>query len=353
MKPSDDELDHLLKRLHLANARRIWRKPRRAGGEGAVVLPRLPRPAGHRGDRSAPADTSRSTLAMGRLPLPQDHRRLRLHLPVHRAALAPRLRSLCRLRHRGALPRSSSASRDAARHTSPSPSPTAPSRTASMPSSRPPPSSSTSSRPPSARGASPKLSRPTPTRRSSSSTRSATSPTAPTPPTCSSTSSTSVIAAERSMIFTTNKPLAAWGRVLHDEDLAQAIVDRVLERGRLLTLDGPSMRTRHLGLDDLSLGASNHGADNLARISGIPRPEFPEPTCRALDPCGGGSSPPGGTSDHVAKPLAEATGREPVQWRFESTHGHHRHRFVAQLADAARSDRADRGSNPREPTTPA
>ncbi len=72
----------------------------------------------------------------------------------------------------------------------------------------------------------------------------------------------------RSMIFTTNKTLAAWGRVLHDEDLAQAIVDRVLERGRLLTLDGPSMRTRHLGLDDISLGTSNHGGDKLARISG-------------------------------------------------------------------------------------
>src|SRR5919108_5080773 len=28
---------------------------------------------------------------------------------------------------------------------------------------------------------------------------------------------------KRSMIFTTNKPTSAWGRVLHDEDLAQAI----------------------------------------------------------------------------------------------------------------------------------
>ncbi len=82
---------------------------------------------------------------------------------------------------------------------------------------------------------------------------------------------------KRSMIFTTNKSPNAWGRVLHDEDLAQAIVDRVLERGRLLTLDGPSIRTRHLGLDDVPAGASNHGADNLARISGIARPEFPEP----------------------------------------------------------------------------
>ena len=55
---------------------------------------------------------------------------------------------------------------------------------------------------------------------------------------------------KRSMLFTTNKPLASWGGVLHDEDLAQAIVDRVLERGRLLHLDGPSLRTKHLGLDD-------------------------------------------------------------------------------------------------------
>ena len=80
---------------------------------------------------------------------------------------------------------------------------------------------------------------------------------------------------KRSMIFTTNKPLNAWGSVLHDDDLAQAIVDRVLERGRLLTLDGPSLRTRHLGLDE----PSPHEASNqVARISGIDRPEFPEPT---------------------------------------------------------------------------
>jgi hypothetical protein len=52
------------------------------------------------------------------------------------------------------------------------------------------------------------------------------------------------------IIFTANKSLDASGRVLHDEDLAAAIVDRVLERGRLLKLNGPSMRTRHPGLDD-------------------------------------------------------------------------------------------------------
>src|SRR6516162_372731 len=53
---------------------------------------------------------------------------------------------------------------------------------------------------------------------------------------------------KRPMIFTTNKPLNEWGRVLHDEDLAAAILDRVLERGRFIRLDGPSGRTRHLKL---------------------------------------------------------------------------------------------------------
>lgn len=55
---------------------------------------------------------------------------------------------------------------------------------------------------------------------------------------------------ERSMVFTTNKALEQWGKVLHDHDLAHAILDRILERGRHLVLDGPSMRTRHLGLED-------------------------------------------------------------------------------------------------------
>ncbi len=80
---------------------------------------------------------------------------------------------------------------------------------------------------------------------------------------------------KRPMIFTTNKPLAAWGAVLHDDDLAQAIIDRVLERGRLLTLDGPSFRTKHLGLED---GTTPATSAQVARISGIRGPKFPEPT---------------------------------------------------------------------------
>ncbi len=35
----------------------------------------------------------------------------------------------------------------------------------------------------------------------------------------------------RPIFVTTNKPLAAWGDVVHDRDLAEAIVDRLLERG--------------------------------------------------------------------------------------------------------------------------
>jgi DNA replication protein DnaC len=80
----------------------------------------------------------------------------------------------------------------------------------------------------------------------------------------------------RSMIFTTNKGTNDWGRVLHDEDLGAAIVDRVLERGRLLHLDGPSVRTKHLNLDDPV--APEQPSHQPARVSGIDRPEFPEPT---------------------------------------------------------------------------
>jgi DNA replication protein DnaC len=80
---------------------------------------------------------------------------------------------------------------------------------------------------------------------------------------------------KRSMLFTTNKQLAQWGRVLHDDDLAEAIVDRILERGRHFKLDGPSMRTNHLALDETG---SSGAQDQPARITGNKGPEIPEPT---------------------------------------------------------------------------
>ena len=79
---------------------------------------------------------------------------------------------------------------------------------------------------------------------------------------------------KRPMIFTTNKPLSEWGKVLHDEDLAAAILDRVLERGRFIHLGGPSGRTHHL-----NLGEALPGNSERLRISGIGGSEFPEPTC--------------------------------------------------------------------------
>jgi len=55
----------------------------------------------------------------------------------------------------------------------------------------------------------------------------------------------------RPMIVTTNKPLAALGGLLHDGDLAEAILDRLLERGTHLLLRGRSYRTRHLKPESL------------------------------------------------------------------------------------------------------
>jgi DNA replication protein DnaC len=80
----------------------------------------------------------------------------------------------------------------------------------------------------------------------------------------------------RSMLFTTNKHPKQWGRALHDEDLAEAIVDRILERGRLLRLDGPSIRTKHLPSDEL--GSTNQQDSGGSRISGTNAAEFPERT---------------------------------------------------------------------------
>lgn len=80
----------------------------------------------------------------------------------------------------------------------------------------------------------------------------------------------------RAMVFTTNKSPKRWGAVLHDEDLADAIVDRILERGRLLRLDGPSVRTKHLPADEL------RDDDDLVsdgdRFSGKKGTDFPERT---------------------------------------------------------------------------
>lgn len=111
----------------------------------------------------------------------------------------------------------------------------------------------------------------------------------------------------RSMVFTTNKALKQWGRVLHDEDLGDAIIDRILERGRVIKLDGPSVRARHVDPADLD------GSDQEpARISGTDRPSFPEPTGSESSQ----SSPPhpgrGSPSPSASGGVHESTSQRPA-----------------------------------------
>jgi DNA replication protein DnaC len=51
---------------------------------------------------------------------------------------------------------------------------------------------------------------------------------------------------KRPIVLTTNKRLKDWGDVLHDPDLAEVILDRILERGTHMALGGPSWRRKHL-----------------------------------------------------------------------------------------------------------
>ena len=80
------------------------------------------------------------------------------------------------------------------------------------------------------------------------------------------------------MAVVDDKPLAAWGRVLHDPDLAEAILDRALERGRHIELRGRSYRTRHAPLDLHPSSASP--SPEAARISGERRPALRQNSVR-------------------------------------------------------------------------
>lgn len=84
---------------------------------------------------------------------------------------------------------------------------------------------------------------------------------------------------KRPMIFTTNKPFKEWGRVLHDPDLAAVILDRVMERGRHIKLDGRSYRA-----PDLDLDSDSTEEQDRPRVSGTPGSEFLEPTSAPRPP---------------------------------------------------------------------
>ena len=50
---------------------------------------------------------------------------------------------------------------------------------------------------------------------------------------------------ERSIVITTNRPVGAWGEILGDTTVAAAMLDRLLHRSVVITLDGASYRLRH------------------------------------------------------------------------------------------------------------
>lgn len=63
---------------------------------------------------------------------------------------------------------------------------------------------------------------------------------------------------KKPMILTTNKKLRQWGEVLHDPQLAEALLDRILERGQHIALGGKSWRIKsHQDPDTLAVEQSS------------------------------------------------------------------------------------------------
>ena len=56
-----------------------------------------------------------------------------------------------------------------------------------------------------------------------------------------------------SIVITTNRPVGAWGEILGDTTVAAAMLDRLLHRSVVITLDGASYRLRnhHAAADEL------------------------------------------------------------------------------------------------------
>ncbi len=52
---------------------------------------------------------------------------------------------------------------------------------------------------------------------------------------------------DRPILMTTNKQTSDWGQVLHDPDLSDAILDRLLHRGEVLQMSGKSYRRHRPG----------------------------------------------------------------------------------------------------------
>ena len=49
----------------------------------------------------------------------------------------------------------------------------------------------------------------------------------------------------QSVVFSTNLEFSRWGSVFGDDQMAAAVIDRVVHHGRLLQFRGESYRVRH------------------------------------------------------------------------------------------------------------
>lgn len=103
----------------------------------------------------------------------------------------------------------------------------------------------------------------------------------------------------RPMLLTTSKPLSALGDVLHDGDLAEAILDCLLELGVHFALHGRSYRTRRLSEEDTAPRRAKRANRPQSRVTELRekwRPEFREPTHGTGLPVGAAS---GYDDEHV------------------------------------------------------
>lgn len=73
----------------------------------------------------------------------------------------------------------------------------------------------------------------------------------------------------RAMILTASKPPEQWGELIGNQDAADAILDRLLERGVHCALGGPSMRTPYRGASE----APENGAHRVLRLAVQPAAE--------------------------------------------------------------------------------
>ena len=55
---------------------------------------------------------------------------------------------------------------------------------------------------------------------------------------------------KKSTIVTSNKPLNKWYEIFGDAVLANAILDRLLHHSKLITINGPSYRTKNYMLNE-------------------------------------------------------------------------------------------------------